>query len=204
MNVVLRPIEVWPRAETKYRERSNFSSTWAQTSDVLMRECRHLKARSLVMTIDIMERDIRLTDGWLKANAKPSSPRVGVLIDRRNDDALAFYCDRYVDWQDNVRAIALSLEALRKVDRYGVTSAGEQYTGWKALPAGGPQMSEADALAVLASASGMPVTKESTPGAVQTAHRQARRRSHPDVGGTHEVFVKVEEAARVLNIGVAS
>jgi hypothetical protein len=40
------------------------------------------------------------------------------------------------DWQHNVRAIALGLEALRKVDRYGITRRGEQYAGWKALPAG--------------------------------------------------------------------
>jgi len=34
-----------------------------------------------------------------------------------------------------VRAIALALEALRKVDRYGVRS-GSQYAGFKALPPG--------------------------------------------------------------------
>jgi hypothetical protein len=39
-------------------------------------------------------------------------------------------------WQHNVRAIALTLEALRAVDRYGATETGQQYTGFKALPAG--------------------------------------------------------------------
>lgn len=40
-----------------------------------------------------------------------------------------------VDWQINLRAIALGLEALRKLDRYGITSRGEQYTGWRAIEA---------------------------------------------------------------------
>src|SRR4029077_707905 len=30
----------------------------------------------------------------------------------------------------------LGLEALRKVERYGIAKRGEQYTGWKALPPG--------------------------------------------------------------------
>jgi hypothetical protein len=38
----------------------------------------------------------------------------------------------------NARAIALGLEALRKVDRYRITKRGEQYTGWSALPPATP------------------------------------------------------------------
>src|SRR5579863_10251967 len=34
---------------------------------------------------------------------------------------LSYPCDKYSNWQANLRAIALSLEALRAVDRYGVT-----------------------------------------------------------------------------------
>jgi hypothetical protein len=35
-------------------------------------------------------------------------------------------------WQHNVRSIALGLEALRAVDRYGITRRGEQYAGFRA------------------------------------------------------------------------
>jgi hypothetical protein len=42
----------------------------------------------------------------------------------------------FFDWRDNVRAIALGLEALRTVDRYGITHKAEQYTGVKALGQG--------------------------------------------------------------------
>jgi len=47
-------------------------------------------------------------------------------------------CDSFRDWEANLRAIALSLEHLRAVDRYGVTTEEEeQYTGWLRLPAAG-------------------------------------------------------------------
>jgi hypothetical protein len=38
--------------------------------------------------------------------------------------------DEYEDWQSNARAIALTLEALRAVDRYGATQ-GRQYAGFQ-------------------------------------------------------------------------
>jgi hypothetical protein len=52
------------------------------------------------------------------------------------EDAFQFAVDKFATWQDNLRAIALGLEALRKVDRYGITKNSEQYTGWKQLEAG--------------------------------------------------------------------
>ena len=48
---------------------------------------------------------------------------------------MSYPCDKYSNWQANLRAIALSLEALRAEDRYGVTRRAEQYKGWaKLLP----------------------------------------------------------------------
>lgn len=50
---------------------------------------------------------------------------------------LVYATDTCVLWQHNVRSIALGLEALRAVDRYGITKRGEQYAGFTgALPAG--------------------------------------------------------------------
>lgn len=51
-------------------------------------------------------------------------------------DTFQFAVDKFPSWQDNLRAIALGLEALRKVERYGFVKDDEQYTGFKALTAG--------------------------------------------------------------------
>lgn len=48
--------------------------------------------------------------------------------------SLRFPCDTYISWEDNLRAIVLTLERLRAIDRYGVTQHAEQYKGWNALP----------------------------------------------------------------------
>lgn len=204
--IKLRPLERWPREETKSRTMSKFSASWGDTKELLEREVWNLKSVEAVMVLDVMERDIR-TDGELTAKARPDTPRVGLLVERytgrpgsesQKRETLAFYCDRYTDWQDNVRAIALSLEALRKVDRYGVTSAGEQYTGWLALTDG--KMTHHDAARHLSTVTGIAVNTGDPQDTLRGAFLMARKLAHPDAGGSHETFTKVEEAGRVLGL----
>lgn len=45
---------------------------------------------------------------------------------------LVYATDACAFWQHNVRSIALGLEALRAVDRYGISRRGEQYAGYRA------------------------------------------------------------------------
>lgn len=63
-------------------------------------------------------------------------------------------CDTFSYWKDNVRAVALALEALRKIDRYGVRT-GSQYAGFKALPADDVEMTPELAADFIARAAGM-------------------------------------------------
>lgn len=95
------------------------------------------------MGIDITESEIR-NDGGVRANARPASPGVELAFDSQHGP-LIYRCDLFTrtaygsatqPWQDNVRCIALTLESLRAVDRYGATASGEQYRGFKALGAG--------------------------------------------------------------------
>lgn len=118
---------------------SPFSASWSATVDLLTRELRHLEPESTILEVDLRESDLRI-DGLPRANAKAASPGVILTLlkvpvaDGRD---LRYPCSTFRSWEDNVRGIALSLEALRKVDRYGVTKRGEQYQGWKELPAAG-------------------------------------------------------------------
>jgi hypothetical protein len=115
---------------------------------------------------------------------------------------LSFPCDTFDSWEDNLRAIALALEALRKVDRYGVTSNAEQYKGFAQLPA--PEKSGANGFKTPAEAahfiaqlmqsdwtqSNVLRGRES----LDTAYKYAARKAHPDTGGSHESFVKLQAA----------
>lgn len=53
------------------------------------------------------------------------------------EDSMQLACDRFLSWEDNLRAITKTLESLRAVARYEVIQDDEQYAGFKQLTAGG-------------------------------------------------------------------
>lgn len=132
--ITFRALSGWPGKPTPYgaRRRSQFSTSWPKTVDLLEKELGHLNAKNVVIEADCPASEIRI-DGHLRANAKLRGPGVVVSFDS-SKGPLRFPCDTFTDWQANVRGIALGLEALRAVDRYGVTQHAEQYKGWNALP----------------------------------------------------------------------
>jgi hypothetical protein len=112
---------------------------------------------------------------------------------------LSYPCDTFTTWQDNVRAIALALEALRKVDRYGVTKRGEQYRGFLAIeataaPAGFADAHQAAEFLFDVSRSLAAPGKEG----MAAVLRKAQRMSHPDLGGDAATFQRVTLAESKL------
>lgn len=198
------PIERWPGEPTKSRQRSRFDSPWGSTMGLLADELRHLSAREILLQIAITKDDLRL-DGWVRANAYPSHPGVILTFESKKiGRTLSYPCDTFDDWKANVRAIALALEALRKVERYGVTRRGEQYQGWAQLPpAGGSSstMTAQVAARVLVDAARNGTTAEvilRDRDAFLEAYRKAAKRTHPDAGGNVRDFQVVSEAKGVL------
>lgn len=124
---------------------SPFTVTWKAALDLLDRELWFLDAEDVVLEVDVDERNIRV-DGMLRVDAKTKTPAVRLAFDS-NQGPLTYATDAFVrpasrakgmerDWQHNVYAIAKGLEALRLTERYGIIRRGEQYQGFKALPAG--------------------------------------------------------------------
>ena len=202
MRYALRPLTPQARARIAGRgtEMAPFRSTWSSTEDLLERELRMLRATTIVLLIDVTETDIRL-DGKLRANARPLSPAVAVQFDTARKGSLLIGCGRYRHWQDNVRAIALGLEALRKVERYGIVRSAEQYEGWRALPEGSrvTVLTDIDrAWGLIAGVAGVSV--DAARNDPRTAYRTALKRAHPDNGGTAARFRAVQESALLLGI----
>ncbi|MBX9918835.1 MAG: molecular chaperone DnaJ [Mycolicibacterium frederiksbergense] len=200
--MTLRPISSWPGVETRSRERSQFSAPWSATLELLDRELFYLgpgrQYPPSVLQVALRERDFRI-DGMPRANAIPSHPGVIVNI-QSTKGPLSFPCDKFDRWKDNLRAIALGLEALRKVERYGITPGDEQYQGWKALPreAAAPAFTADAAEAFLREVAaeqgeGLDI------GTLQQAYRRAVFTTHPDRNdGDRTRFDLVEAAAAVL------
>ena len=137
MKVTFRPLPVWPHKPTVSRQYARFETSYPRTLQLLEREVRYLGGRDVVMGVGLDEYDIR-QDGQPRANARTRvHPGVELSFDSTDHGRLTYATDQYTDWQDNVRAIALSLEALRAVERWGV-SKGRQYAGFALLTAGVP------------------------------------------------------------------
>ena len=204
MNCTFRPLPRWPEVPTRNRRESQFRATYKQTLELLERELEYLRARNVVGQIGLEERDIR-QDGLPRSDARqPAHPGVIVSFDSRHG-ALSYPCDTYSDWKANLRAIALSLEALRAVDRYGVTKRAEQYQGWQpqALPNNRDAVTDRHMAAVLLErlSDDSHTRLLSDPAAAKEAYRRAVRVAHPDSGGDAETFRKVQAAYELLEAG---
>jgi len=204
---VHKPIVRWPGElrDNDDRPYHRFDSTWSATTELLCRELMHLGADNTVMQLAVNENQIRV-DGGLREGSKPSHPGVILSFDsmygplQYATDQFDSFTAKRPAWQANVRAIAKSLEALRMVDRYGVTKRGEQYTGWGALPPATPMGAPMDvnrAIEILHSYVPTPWDHDDRD-AVQRVYRQAARVAHPDMGGSAEDFRLVKEAAELL------
>lgn len=185
IQATFRPIALWPHDSTpSYSRRSPhvFKASWQNTLNLLDRELNHLSARNVIIGCGLREEDLRL-DGWPRSGARePFHPGVEVSFDtKRVQHRLVYATDVCARWEHNVRAIGLGLEALRAVDRHGITRRGEQYAGFKALAAGsGPSVERGRRLI-------------DDHGSVNAALKA----THPDHGGDPEDFADVQ-AAREL------
>jgi hypothetical protein len=197
----IRPLGLWTGPVARSRYRSRFRATWPATLELLERETAALGASLVVLQVDASESEIR-RDGMLRANARVGFPGVRVSFESRHGP-LTYATDRYDHWQDNVRAVALSLEALRAVDRYGVSGSGEQYRGWTALNAEPhTRMTVEQAAGFIAAHAGngyVPAEVLAVPEVRSSAFRAAARALHPDYGGDPEQFRRLTEARALLD-----
>ena len=206
LEYTVHTIERWPgeRTDPRTRKRSPFKTIWTKTLTLLERELRHLGAENVKFRLDVTPYELH-NDGQLRANARPKSPAVIIEFTAgklKGRPVLLYRCDKFGFWQDNVYAMAVALEDLRRVDRYGVTPTGEQYAGFKALPAStSATLTTAEAAGIIGAHSGQPAAAiighaENAKAAVRTAIF----RTHPDRNsGGRSAFDEVERARSVLS-----
>jgi hypothetical protein len=189
---------------------SPFRSNWGRTLNLLGAELRRWHGAAATLAVDVAPGMIR-QDGGLRADARIVNPAV-VWSFTVGADRLDFGSDAYRHWQDNVHAVALSLEALRAVDRYGVAK-GRQYVGFRSLPAGHPEPPAAAGAprptvaywwAELRALANLPTERfgavPETAEAVMDAVRRARSLCHPD---RHEGSVRQFQRVEALRDALA-
>lgn len=203
--VIVRPLSAWPGAATpasRRRSSRTFTVSAAATLQELEAEIARHSGRDAFLEVDVTERDVR-QDGSLRSSARPGSPGVVLYFTHPTQGALRFAADSHQVWHHNVRAILLTLEALRSVERYGAVQDAQQFRGFKALPASTTTltMGRSAAIEILAAHSQINIAQDAELDLLREAYRRARARTHPDVVGHDRHWHLVEAAARELRIG---
>lgn len=174
MRATWHAMPAWPY-EPRAQQTTSFRSEWDATLVLLEREIEALKGVDPDIGIVCEPSQISMS-GTLKAGQRVAVRHPGAEVSfDAGGRRMVFHTDAfpYLSW--NLRAIALGLEALRKVDRYGITSGGEQYEGFARLTGGGPDAARGKVLVGLA-------------GGI----RKAQYKHHPDHGGDQRDFVDVQ------------
>lgn len=201
MRIQIEPIPAW-RWEQHRPKPSPFSATYTDTLALLDRELKMLAARGTVaLQLVCTDQDVR-RDGLLRAGARLAYDGVAISFESKFGP-LTYPCDTYRGWQANLRAIALSLEALRAADRHGVARRGEQYAGWRAIESGtnATFADAAEALAWLRQFSHWPFGEPVVPSQLL---RRAANLAHPDKNGGDRTLWDRYDAARQLLSAVSS
>jgi hypothetical protein len=102
----------------------------------------------------------------------PTDPGVAVYF-QLDGKPIVLACDRYSEVAQNLAAIAAHLDATRAIERYGVATMAQMFTGFLALP--GPIVPD-DWRGAL----GNPASLAQA----EAAYRERMRRAHPDAGGS--------------------
>jgi hypothetical protein len=217
MEIKIIPITVWIGKKNKSSRSSQFRATYKDTLKILKFELEKADIYGdAQLQMFIHPADMRL-DGNMRANAKPYAPGVKLVFKRRADKfydedekkwkqrlkTVSYPCDAFDDWQDNLRAIALSMEALRKVERYGVFEYSDLMDRL-ALPSADGKISTAEEAAqTLAKFAGYlesPQNILDSRALFLMMYRTAAGYTHPDSSstGSHEKFLKVQDARKIL------
>lgn len=201
-----RPLDSWdgPRTDPDEVRPSSYSSTMDTVYATLDRAFDHLGCDEAAILVEgLRPGDIRITDGHMKANARPGVAVALIAVTLHG--TLRFQCDRWRTWTDNLRCIVLTLDRLRLIDRDGCATGGQAYTGWTAIPerTGPAGMTRADAARLLCHATADEVGEDprdidAVARVARSLYTEAAKRHHPDRGGDAAYFAQLGQARDTL------
>jgi hypothetical protein len=179
----------WPQGypRTERTRSSQFQVSMAVARDHLLDELTRLKARGVVIStnIETYERGGRRIP---YANRTVEDTGVAVYFEWQGEQHV-LACDKWKTVAENVRALGLSVAAMRGLDRWGATEILKRaFTGFKALPQTGSGWAWWEVLGV---------AKDAPRELVERAYRIAAQKAHPDKPtGSRADWDRLQEAYR--------
>lgn len=156
--------------------------TFGQASDRLEAEVGRLGAQRPMISSNV---EIGLRGNPLASDAERKHDDPGVaLYFTLKGQARCLACDVYTTVAANVAAIAAHIDALRRIDRYGVGTLDQAFAGYA------PRLQAASLEWWLV----LDVPRTATRGAVELAYEKLAKVAHPDRGGSHDAMARLNEA----------
>lgn len=179
----------WPRASNR-SVNNNFKQTRESAGHKLVAEIGLMQAKHLVISTNA-----RLNaEGRPRGDENPNNPGVAAYFERKGKQVV-FACDRFLHIEDNLNALALTIGALRGIERWGASEMMERaFSGFKQLAAENEGPSWWGVLGVRAGA---------TAAEIDAAYRELAKKAHPDLGG-NDAEMSALNAARQQGLNVAA
>lgn len=169
--------EGWPRA--KYRKNAAFKVNFDKALQELGSEIERLGGRYAVLSTNV---ELTIDGRPRTGRSAPSDPGAAVYFEL-NGKQKVFACDTFYNTKDNVRAIGLTIEALRAIKRFGASDMLERaLTAFEALPA--PK----SCWEILGIRQGAKTTD------IESAFRNLALKHHPDRGGSNAKMAELNAA----------
>lgn len=178
------PVTV-PRTPAAKQRRSSFGPRhWDRSIKELKLELQRLGASGVVISTN---QPIRNDGKPYAQERRIDDPGVAVYC-QIEGMSVCFPCDRFWTIAENIRAITLHLDSMRGQQRWGVGTAKQAFTGYKALAANSSEAAEEWWLV-------LGIDESATVEEIKQAHLRAARVKHPDIpGGSDEAMVRINAA----------
>lgn len=185
----------WKRTSPFARQRASFGTkhsadgrlSVARATDRLQAELDRLGATDTVLSSNV---SLRL-DGRPRSEGEPNDPGVACYF-RFKKKPTVMACDKWNRVADNIAALAAHIDALRRIERYGVGTIEQALAGYKALPAD----TAADWRAVFGFKPGRVERHQ-----LDQVYRELAREYHPDV--THDDGAKMAHLNRARDYALS-
>jgi hypothetical protein len=182
----------WPIGYKRTRNRINskFKQTMDEAQNFLRAEINRLGGKGLIVSSNIpIRKDGGLYADWM--NKRIDDPGIAIFF-KYQEKEVTMCCDQYERVWENIYALGKGIEALRGMERWGVSEFLERaFTGFKALPAAfempAPTVNWWNVLEMDENATYFEVKKQ---------YRILAQKYHPDnkESGNAEKFIQIQKA----------
>lgn len=175
--------EGWKRTLLGQRIYSKFKTGFGAAREKLFAEISRMGGKNPVLSTNVPLRN----DGMPRANMpEPGDRGVAVYFTYKGRE-MCFACDKFINVRDNIYSIALTIEAIRGIERWGASDMMERaFKGFTALP----EKASSPWRDVLKFGHDAKVTVDD----IDSRFRELVLKHHPDHGGTPEEFQRIVEA----------